>query len=257
METIRVTITATCFYAQEFSDGLLPQDAYGAAGTVEFDETGDLAPGTTVMWWNCDTTVPERHTTIDVQRESVVVVPTGISVEDAARILLPAMVASVLVFDVLQVGSDSVCLVGNIGVCAPLVTAFAHAQGAHIIGVDESEMAVAQIEDAGAAQVRTSSQFPAAWTMKLTGHQGVDSVLVPVDHTALARALSVLRPHGVLCLLASDGQPKARLAAAALFEHGSAHVVCPDVIGLLRREELFRVHAQHVTQGLSAGILSV
>lgn len=257
MENIHVTIAETCEYAHEFSDGLLPENAYGAAGIVNEDPSGDLAPGTAVMWWVCDSTVPKRTRRMEVQRERIVVIPAGVEPAEAARILLPAMISSVLVFDVLRIGADSVFLVGNIGLCAPLVTSLAHSCGAHIIGVDESERAVAELEDAGAAQVRTSHQFPAAWTMKLTGNQGVDCVAVPVDHTAFARALSVLRPHGVLCLLANEGRPKARLAASALFDHGSAHVVCPDVMGILHREEMYRVHAQHVTQALSAGILAL
>jgi NADPH2:quinone reductase len=171
------------------------------AGTVEQVESGvhDLRAGDRVAW----ASVPGSYAShVVAPAEKLVPVPTSVTTEVAAALLLQGMTAHYLTQTVFPLRLGHVALVhaaaGGVGL---LLIQMAKRAGARVIGTVSTEAKAALAKEAGADHAINyqTSDF-AAEVKRLTGGRGVDVAYDSVGKSTFDGSLDCLAPRGFLVL---------------------------------------------------------
>jgi len=187
----------------------------------------------------------------------LVPVPDGVSLVDAAAVLIQGMTAHLLATDVVPLGPSSTCLVlaaaGGVG---GLLCQLAARAGATVVAAVGSAGKARAALDAGAARVVTyaGGRF-AAEVRKLTG--GVDVVYDGIGHDTVAEGLMCLRPRGTYVLYGGTGGPAAPLDPQLLKARGSLFLTAPSLAHYDDTRERMRRRAADVFALVAAGVLRV
>jgi NADPH:quinone reductase len=201
-----------------------------AAGTVEElgpgvtgFEAGDAVASVSVLGSYAEYAV--------VSAASLVKVPTGLTMEQAAAAMLQGMTAHYLTYSTFPLKSGDTALVhagaGGVGL---LLTQMATRIGARVIATVSTEEKAELAREAGASDVILYSEKEFEPEVKrLTGGKGVDVVYDSVGKTTFEGSLNCLRPRGLLALFGASSGPVPPFDLIQLSGKGSLFVTRPTL----------------------------
>jgi NADPH2:quinone reductase len=184
---------------------------------------------------------------VAVPADRLVLVPSGVSDQEAAAIMLQGMTAHYLVYSTFALKRGDTALVhaaaGGLGL---LLVQMAHNIGARVIGTVSTAEKAKLAQEAGADEIirYTRADFETE-TRRLTGGKGVDVVYDSVGKTTFEKGFNVLRLRGMMVLLGGSSGPVAPFDPFMLTAKGSLFLTRPSVGHYIAtREELeSRAHA--------------
>jgi NADPH2:quinone reductase len=168
-------------------------------------------------------------------------VSDGISLEQAAAVLLQGMTAHYLALSTFPLKPGDTALVhaaaGGVG---QLLVQIAKKCGAYVIGTVSNEEKAALARQAGADEVILYTQVDfEAEAKRLTGGKGLEVVYDSVGHTTFMKSMNCLRPRGYLVLYGQSSGPVEPLNPQMLNQKGSLFLTRPTLGHyVLTREEL-------------------
>ena len=166
-----------------------------------------------------------------VPAASLVKVPKGLSMEQAAAVMLQGMTAHYLAYSTYPLKAGDTALVhagaGGVGL---LLTQIAARLGARVIATVSTEAKAELAREAGASDVilYTEKDFEAE-VKRLTGGKGVDVVYDSVGKTTFDQSLDCLRPRGLLALFGASSGPVPPFDLIHLSGKGSLFVTRPTL----------------------------
>jgi NADPH2:quinone reductase len=194
-----------------------------------------------------------------VPAEKLVHVPDGVSLRDAAALMLQGMTAHYLVNSTFALGAGQTALIqagaGGVGL---LLTQLAKAKGATVISTVSTDAKAELSKGAGADHVikYTERDF-AAHTRELTGGKGVDVVYDSVGKTTFEKSLDVLRPRGLLALFGASSGPVPPFNLQELAAKGSLFVTRPTLANYIGTREDLEWRARDLFALVLAGKLKL
>jgi len=166
-----------------------------------------------------------------VPAASLVKVPKGLSMEQAAAVMLQGMTAHYLAYSTFPLkGGDTALVHAGAGGVGLLLTQIATRLGARVIATVSTEAKAELAREAGASDVilYTEKDFEAE-VKRLTGGKGVDVVYDSVGKTTFERSLDCLRPRGLLALFGASSGPVPPFDLIHLSGKGSLFVTRPTL----------------------------
>ena len=166
-----------------------------------------------------------------VAAASLVKVPDGLSMEQAAAALLQGMTAHYLSHSTFPLKAGNTALIhagaGGVGL---LLTQMAVRIGARVITTVSTEEKAELSREAGASDVilYTEKEFEPE-VKRLTGGKGVDVVYDSVGKTTFEGSLDCLRPRGLLALFGASSGPVPPFDLIQLSGKGSLFVTRPTL----------------------------
>jgi NADPH:quinone reductase len=166
-----------------------------------------------------------------VPAAQLVKVPKGISLEDAAAVMLQGMTAHYLALSTFPLKAGDTALVhagaGGVGL---LLTQIAKHVGARIISTVSTKAKAELSREAGASDVilYTEQDFETE-VKRLTSGKGVDVVYDSVGKTTFDKSLNCLRPRGMLALFGASSGPVAPFDPILLNSKGSLFLTRPTL----------------------------
>ena len=166
-----------------------------------------------------------------VTAASLVKVPDGLTMEQAAAAMLQGMTAHYLTHSTYPLKAGDTALVhagaGGVGL---LLTQMAVRIGARVITTVSTEEKAELSREAGAADVilYTEKEFEPE-VKRLTGGKGVDVVYDSVGKTTFEGSLDCLRPRGLLALFGASSGPVPPFDLIQLSGKGSLYVTRPTL----------------------------
>jgi NADPH2:quinone reductase len=161
----------------------------------------------------------------------LVPVPAGVSLEQAAALLLQGMTAHYLALSTFPLKEGDQALIhaaaGGVG---QLLVQIAKMRGARVIGTVSTEEKAALAREAGADEIilYTQADFEAE-TKRLTGGKGVDVVFDSVGKTTFQKGLNCLRPRGMMVLFGQSSGPVEPFDPQLMQYKGSIFVTRPTL----------------------------
>lgn len=235
-----------------FIDG---QEGAGIVETVGSQVTSFKA-GDRVAWTGILGTYAEYAA---VAADRLVVIPRGVSRQDAAATMLQGMTAHYLSHDTFPLKPGDTALVhaaaGGVGL---LLVQMAHNLGARVIATVSTEEKAALARGAGADEVilYTQTDFEAE-TKRLTGGKGVDVVYDSVGKTTFEKGLNVLRPRGMMVLFGGSSGAVPPFDLIQLSQKGSLFVTRPTLVHHMATREELESRSAAVFGMISAGSLKL
>ncbi|HEX4287023.1 MAG TPA: quinone oxidoreductase [Terracidiphilus sp.] len=201
-----------------------------AAGTVEklghgvtgFEE-GDLVASVNVLGSYAEYAL--------VPAEKLIKVPSRLSPEKAAAVMLQGMTAHYLAYSTFELKAGDTALVhagaGGVGL---LLTQIATRLGAKVITTVSSKEKAELSREAGASEVilYTEEDFEVE-VKRITHGKGVDVVYDSVGKTTFDKSLSCLRPRGLLALFGASSGPVPPFDLIQLSGKGSLFITRPTL----------------------------
>lgn len=211
----------------------------GAGVVVSVGEgVGEVKPGDRVAW-TMSLGAYAEYAVVPAAR--LVPVPEGVTLQQAAAILLQGMTAHYLAYSTFPLKPGHVALIhaaaGGVGL---LLTQIAHRLGARVIATVSSEEKAALAREAGAHDVIRYDQedFEAA-ARRLTDGAGVDVVYDSVGKDTFLKGLNILKPRGYMVLYGQSSGPVEPFDPQLLNQEGSLFLTRPNLLHYtLTREEL-------------------
>lgn len=210
------------------------------AGTVVAvgDDVDEIKPRDRVAW----ALVTGAYADYAVVRaDRLVPIPSNLSAQLAAAIMLQGMTAHYLATSTYPLKEGDTCLVhaaaGGVGL---LLVQIAKMRGATVIGTAGSEEKADLARSAGADHmiVYTKQDFVAE-VKRITNGSGVSVVYDSVGATTFMGGLDVLKPRGTMALFGQSSGPVAPLDPQILNQKGSLFLTRPTLAHYaLTREEL-------------------
>ncbi len=166
-----------------------------------------------------------------VAAASLVKVPAGLTMEQAAAAMLQGMTAHYLTQSTYPLKAGETALVhagaGGVGL---LLTQMATRVGARVIATVSTEEKAELAREAGASDVILYSEKEFEPEVKrLTGGKGVDVVYDSVGRTTFEGSLNCLRPRGLLALFGASSGPVPPFDLIQLSGKGSLYVTRPTL----------------------------
>jgi NADPH2:quinone reductase len=176
-----------------------------------------------------------------VPAASLIKVPAGLSMQQAAAALLQGMTAHYLAYSTFPLKAGETILVhagaGGVGL---LLTQIASRLGARVITTVSTAQKAKLSREAGASDVilYTKQDFEAE-VKRLTKNKGVDVVYDSVGKTTFESSLNCLRPRGMLVLFGASSGPVPPFDLIQLSGKGSLFITRPTLWHYVAtREEL-------------------
>ncbi|HEY1210919.1 MAG TPA: quinone oxidoreductase [Terracidiphilus sp.] len=176
-----------------------------------------------------------------VPAASLIKVPAGLSMQQAAAALLQGMTAHYLAYSTFPLKAGETILVhagaGGVGL---LLTQIASRLGARVITTVSTAQKAKLSREAGASDVilYTKQDFEAE-VKRLTKNKGVDVVYDSVGKTTFESSLNCLRPRGLLVLFGASSGPVPPFDLIQLSGKGSLFITRPTLWHYVAtREEL-------------------
>jgi NADPH2:quinone reductase len=229
-----------------------------AAGTVEAVGDGvTLArPGERVAWTGVMGSYAEYAV---APAERLVSVPDGVTLEQAAAVLLQGMTAHYLATTTFPLQAGRTCVVhaaaGGVGL---LLCRIAKLRGARVIGTTSTEEKAQLARQAGADDVVLySTNDLAADVKRLTGGRGVDVVYDSVGRTTWEASLRSLAPRGMLVLFGQSSGAVPPVDPLLLSRSGSLFLTRPMLAHYTATREELLARARDVLGWVREGRLTV
>jgi NADPH2:quinone reductase len=227
-------------------------EAAGVVDAVGEGVTG-FVPGQRVAWAGAPLGGYRQSTVVPAER--VLALPSHVTEQTAAAVLLRGLTVHMLLHRVRQVAPGETILVhaaaGGLGL---LLTQWATRLGATVIAVvgDDAKAALAQQAGAAHVIVRRREDFVAA-VRRITG-EGVDVVYDGIGGATLLRSLDCVRPFGVVVSL---GEASGSLPDITLNDLGpgrSISIARPSVVAYARDIPSYRAGAAALFDLLGRGL---
>ncbi len=219
----------------------------GAGEVVESRSPG-FAAGDRVAWMSV---LGSYASEVVVPAASAVRVPSGLDVETAAAVLLQGITAHYLVHSTYPVKSGDRVLVhaaaGGVGL---LLTQWAKAKGAFVIGTVSTDEKEALAREAGADQVLRYGDFAERIDK-------VDVVYDGVGRDTFDQSLASLKPRGLLALFGASSGPVPPVDPQRLNAAGSVFLTRPSTGAYLLDRAEFEWRASELFGAVADGTLSV
>lgn len=206
---------------------VLGQEGAGVVTAVGADAMS-VKPGDRVAWSGPMGSYAEYAA---VPADRLVSIPSGVTDEHAAAVMLQGMTAHYLSHDTYPLKRGETALVhaaaGGVGL---LLVQMAHHIGARVIATVSTEQKAKLAREAGADEVilYTQSDFEAE-TKRLTGGKGVNVVYDSVGKTTFEKGLNILRPRGMMVLFGGSSGAVPPFDLIALSQKGSLYVTRPTL----------------------------
>jgi NADPH2:quinone reductase len=234
---------------------VLGQEGAGAVSAVGA-EVPTVKKGDRVAWTGLLGSYAEYAA---VPADRLVIIPSGVTDQQAAAAMLQGMTAHYLLHDTYHLKRGETALVhaaaGGVGL---LLVQMAHNIGARVIATVSTDAKAKLAREAGADEIilYTQADFEAE-TKRLTGGKGVDVVYDSVGKTTFEKGLNVLRPRGMMVLFggSSGGVPPFDLIA--LSQKGSLYVTRPTLAHYIATREELMARSGAVLGMIAAGKLKL
>lgn len=228
-----------------------------AAGTVLAVGPGvqGVAPGDRVAYAGPPVGSYASHRVMPAA--ALVRLPEHIDADQAAALMLKGLTAHMLMTRVRPLApGDQVLVHAAAGGLGSLLTQWARACGARVIGTVGSEAKAEQARAQGcAAVILYKQQDFAAETLRLTEGRGVDVVYEGLGGAVLARSLTCLAPFGHAINLGQVGEPLEAVRLADLGPQRSLTVSVPGVFSYIRSHPDLQGAADAVFAMVASGAL--
>lgn len=199
------------------------------AGTVLAvgESVAGVSVGDRVAW--CDQQ-GSYATHIVARAERLVAVPEGVSMRDAAAVMLQGMTAHYLVNDTFVLGPEQDCLVhaaaGGVGL---LLCQLASRLGARVFGTTSTEGKARRAREAGASEVFVGNDDFLPALMAFTNGRGVHVAYDGVGLATWERSLRALRSRGMLVLYGQSSGVVPAIDPWKLMHQGSVFLTRPSL----------------------------
>src|SRR3984957_17361249 len=194
-----------------------------------------------------------------VSAASLVKVPAGLTMEQAAAAMLQGMTAHYLAYSTYPLKAGDTALVhagaGGVGL---LLTQMASRIGARVITTVSTKEKAELSREAGAAEVilYTEQDFVAE-VKRITGGKGVDVVYDSVGKTTFDGSLNCLRPRGLMALFGGSSGPVPPFDLIQLSGKGSLFVTRPTLWHYVATRQELESRASEVMGWVAKGDLKL
>jgi NADPH2:quinone reductase len=190
-----------------------------------------------------------------VPADRLVLLPPGISEQQAAAAMLQGMTAHYLVHDTYPLKKGESALIhaaaGGVGL---LLVQMAKNVGARVIATVGTEEKAKLARTAGADEVILYAQQDfEAETKRLTDGKGVHVIYDGVGKTTFDKDLNVLRPRGYLALFGAASGPVPLFDLSKLAQKGSLFITRPTLVNYMATHEELQKRATDVLTMIAAG----
>ena len=194
-----------------------------------------------------------------VPADRLVLLPPGITEQQAAAAMLQGITAHYLVHDTYPLKKGETALIhaaaGGVGL---LLVQMAKYIGARVIATVGTEEKAKLAREAGADEVILYSQQDfEVETKRLTDGKGVHVVYDGVGKTTFDKDLEVLRPRGYLVLFGASSGPVPPFDLAKLAQKGSLFVTRPTIVHYIAAHEELQKRATEVLTMIATGKLKL
>jgi len=194
-----------------------------------------------------------------VPADRLVLLPPGITEQQAAAAMLQGITAHYLVHDTFPLKKGETALIhaaaGGVGL---LLVQMAKNIGARVIATVGTEEKAKLAREAGADEVILYSQQDfEVETKRLTDGKGVHVVYDGVGKTTFDKDLEVLRPRGYLVLFGASSGPVPPFDLAKLAQKGSLFVTRPTIVHYIAAHEELQKRATEVLTMIAMGKLKL
>ena len=229
-----------------------------AAGTVDAVGAGveEVKPSQRVAYGMVNGTYAEYAV---APAWKVVPVPDGVSLEQAAALMVQGMTAHYLALSTYPLKAGETALIhAGAGGTGRLLVQVAKRAGARVIATVGNEEKAALARSAGADEtiLYTREDFEAR-VKELTGGKGVDVVYDSVGKTTFDKSLNCLRPRGCMVLWGQASGAVAPLDPQTLNAKGSLYLTRPSLGAYMRTREELLWRANDLFAWSGAGELDV
>ncbi len=187
----------------------------------------------------------------------VVPVPDGVSMLDAAAVMLQGMTAHYLAKSTFPLKKGNTALIhaaaGGVGL---LLIQVAKKAGATVIGTVSTPEKAKLATEAGADHIILYSQTDfAAEVKRITNGAGVDVVYDSVGQATFQKSLTVLKPRGFMVLFGQSSGPVPPFNLAELNSHGSLYITRPSLFHYIASREDLLWRSRELFSWLQDGTL--
>lgn len=259
---VRVAASGVNFIDTYFREGRYPADlpfipGQEAAGVVE-----KLGPGVTgfaigdhVAWNGTRGTYAEFAC---APAKDLLHVPQGISLEDAAAVLLQGLTAHYLVHDTYRTQrGDTILAHAGAGGVGLLLTQMAKMLGANVITTVSTDEKAAFSREAGAGHVVLYTRESFLDAVKRIAPEGLPVVYDSVGKTTFEDSLKCLRPRGLLALYGGSSGAVPPFDLIRLSTMGSLYVTRPTLKDYVQTRAELERRANDLFNWVTAGKLKV
>ena len=231
---IRQTAIGLNFIDTYIRTGLYPArlpvtPGFEGAGVIEAIGEGveGLKPGDRVAY----PTITGAYATHVCDKASKgVPIPDGVSDEDAAALMMKGMTAWMLLFEIRRVmPGDTILVWAAAGGVGSIVTRWAKALGATVIGIVSTPQKAELVTENGADHVLLSSMDIPAEVKARTGGKGVDISIDGVGKDSAQASLNSLKPRGLFITYGNASGPVDPVPPAILNQKGSLMMTRPGL----------------------------
>ena len=194
-----------------------------------------------------------------VPADRLVLLPPGITEQQAAAAMLQGMTAHYLVHDTYPLKKGETALIhAAAGGAGLLLVQMAKNIGARVIGTAGTEEKAKLAREAGADEVILYAQEDfEAETKRLTDGKGVHVVYDGVGKTTFDKDLNILRPRGYLVLFGASSGPVPPFDLVKLSQKGSLFVTRPTLVHHIATHEELQQRATAVLTMIAKGKLKL
>jgi NADPH2:quinone reductase len=260
---VKISAAGINFIDVYFREGRYPatlpfvagQEASGIVSEVGSD-VKSFKPGDRVAY----TGIPGAYAEYAaVPEDRLVLVPSGITEQQAAAAMLQGMTAHYLVHDTYPLKKGETALIhaaaGGVGL---LLVQMAKNIGARVIATVGTEEKAKLAREAGADEIILYAQQDfEAETKRLTDGKGVHVIYDGVGKTTFDKDLNVLRPRGYLVLFGASSGAVPPFDLVKLSQKGSLFITRPTLVHHIATHEELQRRATDVLSMISKGKLKL
>ena len=256
---VKVSAAGVNFIDVHIREGLYPsslpfiigQEASGIVSEIGAD-VQSFKPGDRVAYTGIRGSYAEYAA---VPADRLVLLPPGISEQQAAAAMLQGMTAHYLVYDTYPLKKGETALIhaaaGGVGL---LLVQMAKNIGARVIATAGTEEKAKLARAAGADEVILYAQQDfEVETKRLTDGKGVHVVYDGVGKTTFDKDLNVLRPRGYLALFGAASGPVPLFDVGKLAQKGSLFITRPTLVHYMAAHEELQKRATDVLTMIATG----
>jgi NADPH:quinone reductase len=194
-----------------------------------------------------------------VPADRLVAIPSGVSDQQAAAVMLQGMTAHYLCHDTYPLKGGETALIhaaaGGVGL---LLVQMAHNIGARILATVSTDEKAKLAREAGADEIifYTKSDFEAE-TRRLTNGQGVHVVYDSVGKTTFEKGLNVLCPRGMMVLFGGSSGAVPPFDPIVLTQKGSLFLTRPSLGNYIATREELLARSGDVFSMITSGKLKL
>jgi NADPH2:quinone reductase len=217
---------------------------------------GDFQVGDHVAWASGRGAYAEY---IAVPANQLLPIPAGVTLRDAAAVLLQGMTAHYLTHSTFPLKPGQTALVhASAGGTGRLVVQMAKMQGARVIGTAGSAEKAAIAREAGADEVILyREQDFAEETRRLTGGAGVDVVYDSVGASTFQKSIDCLRPRGMMVCFGNASGPAPAVEPLLLSQKGSLFLTRPTLAYYISTREELEWRSRDIFTWIAEGKLTL